>query len=85
MKTKVCTKCGKEKPLSDFSFRYRRKGQKPRPYGFCTKCKHKQNVEYALKKKIRNGTLFESIRKVDPKRADRLESLSKKAKLGLPM
>ena len=51
METKICTKCGLEKPLTEFNFRDKRKGTYR---AWCKECLHKRKNElYALKYKER--------------------------------
>lgn len=49
MKTKVCTKCGKEKPINQF---YKIKGRKT-PNSYCNECKVDQVSKRRLETKIK--------------------------------
>ena len=53
--TKVCSRCGEEKPVSEF---YSQKGGRSGLRAACKKCFIKANSEYRAKR--RNGTRFGS-------------------------
>ena len=82
MQSKICTKCGIEKPLIEFSKRRTKPCGPFYYYGFCTKCKHAYNVAYRHKVDEDNGKLFAGP---DKDRVKRLNELRAKALKELPM
>ncbi len=65
MMTKLCSKCGEEKPVIDF---YRQKGGKDGLRAACKKCFIKANTEYRARSsdKLRMGSkeYFRNLRKI---------------------
>ncbi len=61
MNTKICTKCGEEKPLTEFNFKNKAKGKRQSQ---CKECQRARERElYQLKYKIANCELYKNNRR----------------------
>lgn len=78
MTKKLCTKCHKVLPISEFGHGAKLKSR-------CSKCKYEDDKKYNEERRELNGETFHWVRRYDPSRADRLDEFRKKAQAGLPM
>lgn len=61
METKICTKCGEEKPLTEFNFKNKAKGKRQSQ---CKECRRKRERElYNSFYKDKNGNLYRENRR----------------------
>ncbi len=83
MKTKLCPRCEKILPLTEFGRRHK-KG-KPTKIPQCKKCKCEVRLQWERQKNEAAGKLFASTRRYDPDRADRLDRFRGMVKHRLPL
>ncbi len=83
MTTKLCNRCNKTLPLSEFG--NRQNHGKIVKHTQCKKCRTEIHFQYVRAKKEESGKLFAKTRLYDPDRADRLDRFRSMVKQELPL